>query len=229
MREYIFLKRLFIIIVVTFSLTSCSRIQEKADNKLFYEEFYSVLNDLILLRLPDVSVIKYETMPVYKTQWDTIPIYKYSIPPPPEIHCIDINSFNTQIERKHLDSIDAKYMYDSIDSLKILKIDSNRVYLPVMTEPQFKEIFVPHKSNGYNFIKAKYGSPCFIIVSTPVFNSKYTKVIISIDYRCAPLAGQGFEFVLEKRGGKWNLIDENVIWVSELIARPNIYHEKWLF
>jgi hypothetical protein len=228
MREYIFLKRVVIIIVVTFSLTSCSRIQEKADNKLFYDEFYSVLNDLIRLRLPDVSVIKCETMPVYKTQWDTIPIYKYSIPPPHEIHCIDINSFNTQIERKHLDSIDAKYMYNSIDSLRLLKIDSNRVVLPVMSEPQFKEIFVPHKTNGYNFIKVKYGSPCFIVVSTPVFNSKYTKVIILIDHHCAPLGGRGFEFVLEKRNGKWNLIEENVIWVSDLISVTNIDFKKWL-
>ena len=204
-----------ITIIIVLLFFTCSIKQEKSIDKQFYNEFYSVLNDLIRVRFPDVSVIRYETMPVYKTKWDTIPIYKNSIPPPPEIHYIDINFFNAQIERKHLESFDAKYMYHSIDSLRILKIDSNRVYLPVMSEPQFKEIFASgHKFSGYKYIKEKYGTPCFIIVSTPVFNSKYTKVVILIDYSCALLGGLGYRFVLENKDGKWILIDEMGTWVS---------------
>jgi hypothetical protein len=200
---------------------SCSRKHEKTKKEIYYDEFYSVLNDLIQIRLPETAVIYVETTPVYKTRLGSFKLtnYRLSIPPPPppppppgNIY-YDKDFFQTQIEKKQVDSSEAEYMYLSIDSTRILKIDSSRVEVPTISKLKFKEIFYKKdKSVGHTTLKHLYGKSCYIMVSTPVFNSIYSKAILSVSYCCGPKQREGFEFILEKKNGKWKLIEEIGTW-----------------
>jgi hypothetical protein len=160
--------------------------------------------------------IKGETMPVFKTKWGNSPTPEKSESPPPPppvlVNYFNLNSCAVQIERKNLDSIDAKYMFNSIDSTKEFKIDPARVFISVIT---INEVFKNQNlEEGYDKLKKIYGSSCFISVSTPIFNSTYRKAVLFINYYCGPLNAQGYEFTLEKKNGKWKLIDEWGLWVS---------------
>jgi hypothetical protein len=174
------------------------------------------------MRLTDVSSITYRTIPVFKTMWGNVPIPKKSVSPPPPppvmINHFDINSIKYQIQRKNLDSVDANYMYNSIDSTRTFKIDSTRISVPVISNERYKEIFEYKDMEGivesYNKIKKIYGTSCVISVSTPIFNSNCTKAILFLNYICGPKEGQGYEFILENKNGKWKLIDELGIWES---------------
>jgi hypothetical protein len=103
-------------------------------------------------------------------------------------------------------------MFNSIDSTKEFKIDPARVFISVIT---INEVFKNQNlEEGYDKLKKIYGSSCFISVSTPIFNSTYRKAVLFINYYCGPLNAQGYEFTLEKKNGKWKLIDEWGLWVS---------------
>lgn len=197
---------------------------------IYYDEFYSILNDLIRMRLIGVSVIKSETMPVFK-KW------RGSNPGKP-ISEFNVNPCIAQIKRKNLDSIDAKYMYNTIDSTRVFKLDPEKVIISVITEIKFEEIFRNDDSlmdgfkilradynhnklkEAYNKLEKTYGSGCFISVSTPIFNSSYTKAILFINYCCEPnTRGRnscGSQLILEKEKGKWRLIDDDLRWINGL-------------
>jgi len=216
------MRKFYITIIALLFFLSCSRKQEKTNEEIYQEEFYSVLNELIQIRLPETAVIYIETTPVYKTWFGPLKLTDYllsNIPPPPppppppgQIH-YDKDFFQTQIEKRHLDSSEANYMYRSIDSSRILQIDSYRVEFPTISKLKFKEIFYKKdKTVSYETLKKLYGKRCYIMVSTPVFNSKYSKAILSISYCCGPGQQEGFEFILEKKNEKWKLIEEIGTW-----------------
>jgi hypothetical protein len=215
------MRKLYITFIALLLFLSCSRNQEKTNEEIYHEEFYSVLNELIQIRLPETAVIYIETTPVYKSRVGSFNLTGYSLsippppppPPPPGQIYYDKDFFQTQIEKKHFDSSEADFMYHSIDSSRILKIDSSRVEFPTISKLKFKEIFYKKdKTVSHETLKNLYGKNCFIMVSTPVFNSKYSKAILSVSYCCGPSQQEGFEFILEKKNEKWKLIEEIGTW-----------------
>ena len=187
-------------------------------DKRYYDEFYSVVDNIVRFSIQDISAIIYETTPVYKTVWgmDSIPNDSISTPPPPPpmINSVDIGHLKYLLKRNNLDTIDAYIMYKSIDSTKTFKIDQNRTETPVITKEKYSEYFKLSNSDGFKKIKEKYGTSCFIRVSSPIFNKDFTKMILFIDYSCGPLWGQGYEFFLIKKDGKWRVIEESGTWES---------------
>jgi hypothetical protein len=200
-------------------LTSCNRNRINIKDRIYYDEFYSVINDLIRSNLSDVSAIRYVTEPVVKPPWhpSSRPTDSILPPEPTAIGTIRYNwlSFYPLAKQRGLDSVDVDFMYHSIDSSKIIVIDSNRVCIPVITKATFNALFQDSGINiGYDRIKKKYGTSCYISVSTPVFNSDYSKIVLAINYYCGPLWGNGFEFILRKKDGKWILIEKYRTWIS---------------
>ena len=213
------MSKIKLLIIIYIICGSCSSIQPKEHDIQYYNEFYTIINDLIRYRFFNVSVIRSETKPVnrevkYDTQFtndSTIPLP----PPPPGLIYYDSNWFKVLFDRRHLSFSDKEYMYKSIDSTKTIIIDSSKIDLRLASKEQFEKIFEQDDMyEAYQSIKKAYGTNNFIIVSTPVFNSSYSKAIISIDYHCGPLCGQGYKFVLEKKNGKWKIIDEFYTWES---------------
>jgi hypothetical protein len=185
----------------------------------YYREFYSVLNSLIQFRFTNLAVVVKETMPVYKNiygeYYDSLNFENPPPPPPPGIISYDKSSFEAYIFRKFIDSVDAVYMYNSIDSSIFFELDSTKLIIPVIDAKSLSSLFdSSDRYKGYEKLDKIYGKHCYIVVSTPIFNSNYTKVIISIDRLCGPLSGQGHEFILEKRNGKWYILSDGGTWVS---------------
>jgi hypothetical protein len=212
------MRKVTLLLIVVVHTVACRN--EAINNKdKFNQEFYTVLNSLIQYRLTDIAVVVNETMPVYKNIYgdfnDSLEL-KYPPPPPlPGVISYDKNNFNAYVERHYVDSADATFMYNSIDSTMVLEIDSSQLVIPVITVKQMDEIFnSADPYAGYENLTKKYGKHCYIVVSTPIFNSDFTKVVISIDHLCGPLWGQGHEFILEKRNGKWWLLYDGGTWVS---------------
>jgi hypothetical protein len=123
--------------------------------------------------------------------------------------------FKSEVDRKHFTSSEAKFMYNSIDSTKFFKIDSSRIIVRVFKKTIYDRI---HQRNGldlmYDELERIYGSSEFLMISTPIFDSTYTKAIISVDLHCGSLCGQGNEFILEKQRGIWRIITVYYTWES---------------
>jgi hypothetical protein len=208
----------FFILGLLVLTVSCSH-SKKSSSDEFHTEFYAVLNYITDTLLTDVSVMSSRTLRVIKPIQSPAEKLTDSATADnlPEFNVIQYNwlSIYPFAERRNLNKEDVDFMYKSIDPTRTFLLDSNRVKLPVMTEKKFSEFFQDSGINkGYERIKRKYGTSCYISVSTPVFNSNYTKVIISISYLCGPMWGNGYEFILEKKNGKWTIMDKYITWES---------------
>jgi hypothetical protein len=212
------MKRFFILSLTIILITSCNTKTKPNTESVYYDDFYSVLNNLISYNLLNVSVIKSETMQVFRA------INNPNNPPDPPvvftsgafgiIKC-DSSLFISLIRSNTLSSEEAWYMYNSLDSLKAFTIDSSRVILPAITKSEFEKIFNDNDLyKGYENVKSKFGTSCYIITSIPIYNSDYSKILLFINYYCGPTWGQGYQFVLHKINGQWRMIDETCTWES---------------
>ena len=177
-------------------------------------------------------MIRIETKPIYKTlygNYNKTNLQDYGLdslcpPPPPPGDWIyfDIDYFDFQVKYNHLDKADAEFMFNSIDSTKIITLDSNSIKIKIISDDTFRNIFSDtNLQNAYQLLKEKTGSSCFLETSAVIFNSTFTKAVIAVDCGCGPLSGGGSTFFLEKRDNKWTIIDERGRWVSHNITAPN--------
>lgn len=204
-------------IIIAVSILTCKGNRTIENNPTYYNEFYSALNELIKTKFSKVTMIVDETMPVYKNMIGSYPQPKedndvLSPPPPLGIIYYDNNTFDYFILSNQLDSSEAKFMYSSIDSTIIIKIDSTRTDLRLIQQDKMVEIFnrkTEYYSDKWEEFRKIYGSGCFIRISTPVFNLNYTKMIISIQKNCGPPDGVDYAFILEKSNGNWRIMNYN--------------------
>jgi hypothetical protein len=205
-----------LLILLTLSLLSCK--QNKVTNYLTSnDDFYSALNELIKLEFPKVKMIVDETMPVYKNNYDYFPELesKGNEQPPPPPHPPGIvyynkTTFSYFAFQYNLDSIDAKSMYQSIDSTKKILIDPLKVNLKVIDHKKMQEIFSQKTelfSDRWKIFRETFGGGCYIEISTPIFNSTCTKMIITIEKLCGPPDGEDSTFILEKINNKWGIVE----------------------
>ena len=213
--------KIFYYILIIVILTTCKEGKKTDINSKYYKEFYSVLHELVQKKFSNVSLIVGETTPVYKNMYGKFPVPRATKeipppPPPPGIIYYDNNTFNSLTYSGQLDSADARFMYNSIDSTIVLKIDTSKSNLRVIPLTKLIEIFRNGAADGfekYDEIEKLYGSKRFIIVSTPVYNSTMSKMILSVSYRYGPPDGEDYRFVLEKRNnGVWSIISNEKIW-----------------
>jgi hypothetical protein len=181
--------------------------------KQIENELNSIVNELAIVRFPRTAVIQIETQKVFKEyvvkSKDSIPE-----PPPPGFIFFPKTEFNVFVQRNLIDSLDADYMYSHIDSSKIYHLNSSKISKPLISAREKGLIFKNDFESGYHYLKSKYGTSCFILVSSPVFNKNFTKAILTIDYCCGPLNGQGYIIILGKENNKWKIIKEYGTWVS---------------
>jgi hypothetical protein len=177
-------------------------------------ELNEIVDELLRFRFPHANLVQIETKPVLK---NFISKSKDSIPEPPPPGLIIFNKeYFLNMKSHHLiDSIDADYMFSKIDSTLIYRIDLMKVSKSVISRNSLNLILKKKDlDTAYRFIDNKYGSSCFIRISTPIFNKEFTKAVIAVDYNCGPLNGSGFDILLEKRKGKWLIINESCTWAS---------------
>ena len=208
------LLKLTILIIILISCKSETSNKRNIDSQI---EFNLVVDNILRYRLDRVSVVQIETMPIFRT----IPIdssYKYSHdqppPPPPDILDYSKTFFNAMIKRNLLDSIDADFMYSTIDSSLVVNVDSNLISKPTLSKSYLDCLFKKDIDYAYDYLNENYGTSCFIKLGTPVFNQSKTRLILAIDYYCGPLNGQGSILILKKENKKWMIIEELGTWES---------------
>ena len=201
-------------IILLISCTPESKNKQIDNNQI---DFNQIVDEIVRYRLNRVSVVQIETMPIYKT----IPIdsnymdtHDYPPPPPPNLIDYSKDFLNAMVERNLIDSIDADYMYSIIDSSMILNVDSNLISKPTLPKQYLDSLFDKDIDYAYDFLEKRFGTSCFIRVGTPIFNKTKTCLILSVDYYCGPLYGQGYIFILKKENNKWMIIQELGTWES---------------
>jgi len=206
--------KIFLILQI---ITNC-QILSGQDRK-YYDEFYSALKNLVRLQFPEISQITSTTLSVFKTPYGDYPFERGSIeipppPPPPGIVYYNLSSFEYFKYAFKLDSVDAQFMYHSIDSTKTITIDQKETHLKVIQTESYMDIIRRCKNNfekADSIFESTYGSPNIISVSTPVFNSDYSWAVISISPRIKNKSTVGKQFVMKKKLGTWRIVKERKI------------------
>ena len=187
-------------------------------DRKYYDEFYSALNTIIRSKYKEISQITNVTLPVYRTPYGNESVNKDSAevppPPPPGVIYYNHNSFCYLTYNEQLDSMDVKFMYESIDSTKTFLIDPNRVQLRIIPAETVYEIL--RKSEGDfqeadDIIEKKFGSRNFIRVSTPIYNSNYSRIIITVTSHAGPKSSLGETFVMKKQNNVWKTVKSTII------------------
>jgi hypothetical protein len=200
--------------ILILSLISCKPIKENKHSD-YHDEFYLALNELLKSEFPNVRMIVDETLPVFNNYGNyPKPISKGEEPPPPPpppgIVYYTQTIFDLFTLQYSLDSSDVRFMYKSIDSTKKILIDPLRVTLKVIEQKKMQEIFSQKAelfSDKWKIFRETFGEGCFIEISTPIFNSTFTKLIITIKKHCGPPDGEDYNFILEKLNDKWRIME----------------------
>ena len=210
-----FLKALILLGVLMYS---CGQTNSENAESQDYTDFYKVIDDFLCYKYYNALVVQLETEPLFKIHPYFIDHKQESdelVPPPPPTEKIILNKsfFNELVENKIIDSIDADYMYNSIDSTIILSLDNKYLNTTLIREKELDSIFNPD-DYGYDILLEKYNANSYMEVSTPLFNKSKDKMIFSICYYCGDLCGSGLIYILSKHKDKWKIIDSKYIWIS---------------
>lgn len=94
-------------------------------------------------------------------------------------------------------------------------LDSTCVFLPIMTDMEYKEMFSVSKGtySRWNEFYSKYDG-CYIAFSNPIFNENQSKVYFQTTNMCGRLYGYGEIVVMERNNGSWEIIYREGTWVS---------------
>ena len=210
--------RIFYIIIVGILLNSCASIKIEKLDKLKQMEFNQVVDNFMRYVYYEGFVVQLETKPVLNIH----PFYiqnpdaqneKY--PPPPTKKIIySKDFFNKLINDNIIDSIDAQFMYASIDSTFSFNIDTSSSNKTFIKQEKLDSIFNDVSSNEYQTLIRMYNIDSYLTFSTPIFNENLTKMIITVEYYCGDLCGEGRVFLLSKQKNKWRIIDSKSTWIS---------------
>jgi hypothetical protein len=177
-------------------------------------ELNEIVDEFLRFRFSDANLVQIETKKVYNSFNTNINDSSVDVPSP-ELVIFHKELFKLLTKRNLIDITDANYMYGSIDSTVTINIDSTKITKSVLAREKIELLM---RKNGldttFHYFYKKYGSSCFIKVSTPIFNKEFTKALIAVDYYCGPLNGAGYNILLENIRGKWSIIFEYSKWVS---------------
>lgn len=207
-------RQIFLILLILLIGFSCSN-KEKNELLKENEELHIVLDNLLRYYFFETSLIQQETEPIF-TGFEERNDCGLCVPPPPNMTIISKHFFNAMIERNKIDSIDAKNMYSRIDSTKIHFIEFQKINKNVISKNELDEIYKNSNEyeSPYDFIESKYGSRSYLKIGTPIFNNNLTKLVLTVDYHCGGLCGQGYIFLLAKENENWRILEILGTWES---------------
>ena len=206
------------LIIIGFLLTS-SNMKTKDNDSAEQREFYIAVNELLKMKFTDIAVVRLETKPIRKSVSQTIKdldSLDIILPPPPIDYIVySKDFFNSLVDNYTLDSVDAFFIYNNIDSTTIYDIDTKNINLPTIRKDKLDSFFISNDAQkGYDSIEEIYGSSGLVTFSTPLFNNVRTKMIISVNYQCGGECGEGHIFILSKQNNNWTIIQDIIKWVS---------------
>ncbi len=85
----------------------------------------------------------------------------------------------------------------------------------LISNEEVNAIFSQESEDGWELFYKKYpDSQGLMTLSAVGFNFAYTSAVVYMGNQSHWLAGAGYMIVLEKRDGKWVIIDQQMIWIS---------------
>lgn len=207
--------KLSIFILTILFISSCFDDTKKTHNTK--EEFTQIVDEILRFRFSEASVVQDVTMPILKME-DFQLVGKDSViltPPPPTLPRVYMEFFDLLVEMNLLDSMDAKNIYLNIDTTKTIFLEADQLSKPLISKKALDSLFNVHGTDeAYDLLGKKYGTSCFIKIGTPLFNLKFSKLILAVDIYCGGTNGGGYILVLKKTNEKWKIIGEFGTWVS---------------
>ncbi|MCG6191396.1 hypothetical protein [Maribellus maritimus] len=210
--------RILYIVIIGILLNSCASNKIEKLDKMKQMEFNQVVDNFMRNIYYEGFVVQLQTKPIFNIH----PFYiKYpdaqneKYPPPPTEKIIySKDFFNTLVTDSIIDSIDAQFMYASIDSTLSFNIDTSSSNETFIKQEKLDSIFSDVSSDGYQTLIRMYNIDSYLTFSTPIFNENLTKMIITVEYYCGALCGEGRVFFLSKQKNKWDIIDSKSTWIS---------------
>lgn len=188
----------------------------KLENELNKIGFYQVLDSL--LKRTHLKLTVLDTKPVYRLH----PYYiKYpedqnkAYPPPPTTKVIYNKSFLNELTDDNILSKDeSNFIYNSIDSTLSIRLNKKRLSVNLITKEKLDSIFNDSSYNGWDSIERLFNCSHYSTVSTPVFNQDKTKMIITVEFECGALCGNGYVYVFSRQSNIWRKVYSKLIWIS---------------
>jgi hypothetical protein len=174
------------------------------------EELFSILNNVILRKCPGPTILIDKTSPIYKNKYGFVDLSKVDKdnppPPPPIITYYDRNVLESLINGRAITYEEANYFYKAIDSTKTIRFDSSKVNVKVVPFQKLKPLFRDKTKNifeVFNLINEMYGAKCILSVSTPIFDSTFTKALITYTFNCGSIDANEHLLVVLKQNNIW--------------------------
>ena len=162
--------RILYIIVIGILLNSCASNKIEKLDKMKQMEFNQVVDNFMRNIDYEGFVVQLQTKPIFNIH----PFYiKYpdtqneKYPPPPTKKIIySKDFFNTLITDSIIDSIDAQFMYASIDSTLSFNIDTSSSNETFIKKEKLDSIFNDVSSDGYQTLIRMYNIDSYLTFST---------------------------------------------------------------
>ena len=121
---------------------------------------------------------------------------------------------SVDLNKPFLTREDITFVLNQQSKLKNFKWDNKLIqgYTIIPTET-IEKIFENGTKEGWNTFNRQFGDS-FCEFSVPLFSKDKNVAIISHNYNCGPLCGEGWTVIYKKQGSKWEEVKSIFRWIS---------------
>jgi hypothetical protein len=178
-------------------------------NKIQEVQVYSLINDYITDSLYHTNLIAEEATKFWNMDVDTI-----GPPRGPECYCTYDNSLLDTLS-KFVDKNDLVHFKTQMIGNKPSLWDSSKLEMKVFSREQTDQFY--QKDHGfmiYDYLKEKYKTGGFIILSTPIFSLDKNVILISVSIFPGGAGGHGEIFLFKRLNNNWIILYREKTWIS---------------
>ncbi len=213
------MKLKLIIAIFTLLYLSC---KDSPSNK--YNQFYSIIDDLVRIQYYDSSTIIMLNLDTIKPfipkiektviDLDTIDLYE---PKPHKLYAefITKDILTSLYKSKLIDSIDIEFLFNQADKIKIYNLDKNKINHQTISASELEQL---RKNSDvdkfFDTLKKAYGAWSYTRISQPLFTKDEKTIIFYISHYCGSLCGSGHRVIMKFEKGKWRIKQNKRTWVS---------------
>jgi len=207
------MKRLTINIIlgllILLSVCSCKKrlILTNDQNK----QLYSLINDCIVDSLYKTDLISMDVMLFNNDNKN-----QDSPPPPPGVFCsYSEQLFKDLIDSNFIDTVDLRLFKKQMLQNGQFHLDKSQIKIRTFSRDSLIEVLSKDKTiKFWDYFRKKYQAKNFMIISLPLFSKDNNTILMSIDFMCGGLCGEGVVYVFKRINGKWIVIYSNREWIS---------------
>lgn len=202
-------RKLILGLLISLIVSSCKKqlIFNVDQDKLFY----SLINDFVIDSLYKTDLISREVMVFQIDNND-----QDAPPPPPGVFCsYSDQTFKDLLDSSLVDTIDVRLFREQMLQRGKFLLDNNKIKIRTFSRDSLIQALSKDKTiKFWDYIRNKYQAKNFMIISLPLFSKDNNTILITVNYMCGGLCGEGVVYVFKKVKGKWNICYSNREWIS---------------